>query len=134
MKTKKGCVHGFEEDDMYKCPKCKPNHSSCKGLAPCTDTPDYWSSKGAESGTNSQQENYSKKNLVCSKPADTSSLSDKIFTSDTKGYVPIPCIAQEDVKEFVKRLLGWAEHFKGKDIHWNWVIGKIKFEAGDELT
>ena len=63
-------------------------------------------------------------------------LSDKIGLAGEmySNFTDTDVIAKEDVKEFIKRLLDWAEHFKGKDIPWNWVIGKIKFEAGGELT
>ena len=68
---------------------------------------------------------------------DTSTLSDKIIWDKNSGFgqgnIVLDTLDVKDVKEFVKRLLDWAEHFKGKDIPWNWVIGKIKFEAGKDL-
>ena len=74
--------------------------------------------------TNHSQQDEIPKGLPGRPSSGTSSLSD----CEQTGYY-----SRGDVKEFIKRLLDWAEHFKGKDIPWNWVIGKIKFEAGKDL-
>ena len=119
------------------CKKCKPNHSS-------RNKPEEGRGRSeVSSGTNSCQQDeletdensHTSVKTVRRRTAGTSSLSDKIFTSETKGYVPVPCIAKEDVKEAVKRLFKIVdkeiglETTKGKRI-----VDGFNNELGKELT
>ena len=59
----------------------------------------------------------------------TFNLSEKIANPSITDEV----IPAKDVAEFIRLLKEYANTFKGKDIPYNWVIGQIKFLAGEKF-
>ena len=59
-------------------------------------------------------------------------LSEKVFDQETKGTIPCPCVAKDDVKEFIRLLKSNFKNYSGERVEIiNEIIDKL---AGEKLN